>query len=302
MLWQNPNRIFSAALLISATALYAGAGVLTTESIALPYGPGNSLAAPAYDEVINTSPLSTWGEKGAEGVEGSQSIYPNGSGGYVNNPASILALKFNVGSLTDSLNSTYGAGNWTISSPTLTFQYTYYANNPVFGAGAGTFETYWVANDSWQFSNAGSAGNSLGASKYVAGTDAAFAANATDLATWAGSDADLGSTTYNWLSPANNPNYSSWSTDKSLANQGMLTDNLSTASAFVTDILSASATSNPNVSLYLMPTSNTLGLCIFTGGGNVTPTLSFNVISVPEPAALATLLAALPVMAYRRRR
>lgn len=301
MFIENRNQLLMSAALIFAASVVAKADVLTTESFALPSGPGNSAAAQAYDEVINTSPLSTWGEKGAEGVEGSQSIYPSGST-YINNPASILALKFNIGSAIDSLNATYGKGNWSISSPTLTFQYTYYANNPVFGAGAGTFETYWVANDTWQWSNAGSAGNSLGAFNYVAGTDPAFAANATDLLTWAGSDADLGSTTYNWLSPTNNPNYTSWSTDKSGANQGMLTDNLSTAGAFVNDILDASASANPNVSLYLMPTADTLGLTIFTGGGTVTPTLSFNVITAPEPASIITLLTLLPVIGYRRRK
>lgn len=300
MFLPNRNRLIIASILTIAMAGSARATVLMSESFSLPYGPGNADAAQTYDEVINTSPLSTWGEKGAEGVEGSQSIYPSG-GGYVNNPASILALKFNIGATIDALNSSYGAGNWTIASPQLTFQYTYYANNPVFGGGAGSFETYWVANDTWQWSNAGSAGNSLGASKYVAGTDPAFASDAAGLLAWAGSDADLGSTTYNWLSPADNPNYSSWSTDKTGPNQGMLTDNLSTASGFVNDILSATASTNANVSLYLMANTDTLGLTIFTGGGNVTPELSFEVVSVPEPMG-AALLALMPVLRYRRRK
>jgi uncharacterized protein (TIGR03382 family) len=55
----------------------------------------------------------------------------------------------------------------------------------------------------------------------------------------------------------------------------------------VNDITSASASANPNVSFYLIPTSSTLGLTIFTGGGNVTPELTFNVVTVPEPALAA---------------
>ncbi len=120
-----------------AGARVARAGLLTTESLYLNVSPGSTSDNPYEDEVFNTSPnLSTWGEKGAIGLEGSSSIYPSGAT-YVNNPASILALKFPVGSIIDSLNSTYGAGNWTISNPAITFQYTYYANNAVFGAARG---------------------------------------------------------------------------------------------------------------------------------------------------------------------
>ena len=305
MMFQYSNRSFKnmfLAIAVSAGATAsAGAGVLTTESFFLPSGPGNSLAAPTTDMVVDTTPLTTWGEKGAVGLQGSQSIFTSNGTAFVNDPATIVTFKFNIGSIVDSLNTTYGKGNWTISSPTLTFQYTYYANNPVFGGGAGTFETYWIANDSWAFGNGAGSGNSLSDNDYVPGTDPAYATNATDLATWAGSEADLGSTTYNWLSPTNNPNYSSWSTAKSGPNQGMIADTLALNSSFVGDITSATGASDPNVSLYLIPTSDTLGLTIFTGGGNVTPELSFNVISAPEPT-VAALLAFVPLLVSRRRK
>ncbi|HEY2589192.1 MAG TPA: hypothetical protein VGI81_25840 [Tepidisphaeraceae bacterium] len=287
--------------LCAAAALPARATLLTTESFSLPYGPGNPAAAPTQEMIVNTSPVSTWGEKGAVGLQGAQAI--NGVGGtYVNTPASTVAFKFNIGSAIDSLNASYGAGNWTIANPKLTFQYTYYANNSIFGGGAGTFETYWVANDNWAFGNGGSAGNAYGSSKYVAGTDAVYATSAAALANWAGSEADLGSTTYNWLSPTANPNYTGWSTDKTGPNQGMLTANLTADPLLVGDIAAASAASDPNVSLYLMPTSDTLGLTIFTGGGNVTPELSFDVVSTPEPAAMGLVVVALVPLLRRRRR
>jgi hypothetical protein len=236
--------------------------------------------------VVNTSPLTTWGEKGAVGLQGSQSIFPSGNS-YVNTPASTVAFKFNIGATVDSLNATYGTGNWTITSLALTVEYTYYANNTIFGGGAGSFETYWVANDSWAFGNGSASGNTYGDNNYVSGTDPVYATTAAGLLTWAGSEADLGSTTYNWLSPTNNPNYTSWSTAKSGPNQGMLTDSLTADPSLVNDITSASASANPNVSFYLIPTSSTLGLTIFTGGGNVTPELTFNVVTVPEPALAA---------------
>lgn len=286
----------------ACAALPASATLLTTESFSLPYGPGNAAAAPTQEMIVNTSPaVTTWGEKGAVGLQGSQAV--NGaSGSYVSTPAATVAFKFNIGSAVDALNATYGVGNWTIANPKLAFQYTYYANNSVFGGGAGSFETYWVANDNWAWGNGGSAGNTYGTSKFVAGTDAVYATSGAALASWAGSEADLGSTTYNWLSPANNPHYTSWSTDKSGFNQGMLTANLATDPLLVNDITGSSAASDPNVSLYLMPNDDTLGLTIFTGGGNATPTLSFDVVSTPEPAAVGLVALGLFPLLRRRRR
>jgi hypothetical protein len=287
----------------------AQGAVLTTESFFLPSGPGNAASAPYQDMVVNAPavpannpPLTTWGEKGAVGLQGSQSVFSPSTGVYVNTPASTVQFKFNVGSVVNSLNATYGAGNWTIAAPTLTMQYTYYANNPIFGGGAGSFETYWVANDSWAFGDGAASGNAYSDNDYVPGTDPAYATTAASLLSWAGSEADLGSTTYNWLSPANNPNFTSWSTDKTGPNEGMLTDNLIADPLLVNDITSATAASNPNVSFYLIPNSSTLGLAIFTGGGNVTPELSFQVVSVPEPASALTLALGGACALLRRRR
>jgi hypothetical protein len=297
-------RTLLVALAFSAgSAGSARAGLLTTESFFLPSGAGNPASAPYMDMLVNTSPSVTdWGVKGAIGLQGPSSQFYNGTS-YVNVPASTVAFKFNIGAAIDSLNAAYGAGNWTISSPALTVQYTYYANNNIFGGGAGSFETYYVANNNWAFGNGGSAGNSYGSSNYVSGTDPAYANSAATLLTWAGSQADLGSTTYNWLSPASNPNYTSWSTAKTGPNQGLLAANLYADPLLVGAITSASAAGNPNVSLYLTPDSSTLGLTIFTGGGNQTPELSFNVVSAPEPASIgmAGLFGTMALLLIRRR-
>jgi len=298
---------FLASLAISVAP--ACAGVLTSESFSLPIGPGNSSALPYMDEVVNTTPtqptptLATWGERGAIGLQGDESEFYNGSN-YVSEPPSIVAFKFNIGSTIDSLNATYGAGNWTIANPTITMQYTYYANNSIFGGGAGSFETYVVQNNSWYFSNSGngSAGSFYG---YVAGEDPAYATTPSTLLTWSDGQADLGSTTYNWLSPTDNPNYPGWITEKSGPNQGILTDSLTLDPLLISDVTSASAAANanPNVSFYMIPNDDTLGLTIFTGGGSVTPAFNFDVVSVvPEPASIAILAAAgIPLLRRRRR-
>jgi len=76
---------------------------------------------------------------------------------------------------------------------------------------------------------------------------------------------------------------------------------------FINDILSASATgANQAASLYLMATSNTLGMIIFTGGqGQALPSLSFDVVSaspVPLPAAVWLFGSALAGMGMVGRR
>jgi hypothetical protein len=304
MLYRNRKLLFgslaSSAAISALSAMPANATVLTTETFFLPSGPGNPASAPYMDMIVNTSPITTWAEKGAVGLQGSQAQFPSGNT-FVNTPASTVAIKFNIGSTIDSLNATYGAGKWSIASPKLTLQYTYYSNNNIFGGGAGSFETYWVANDTWAFGNGGASGNAYGDSNYVNGTDPAYATSAAALSTWSISQADLGLTTYNWLSPASNPNYSSWSTAKTGPNQGLLTDTLSTDPLLVNDVTSATSGSDPNLSLYLIPNSSTLGLTIFTGSGNQTPELSFDVVSVPEPT-LTCIAGIFCVPALRRRR
>jgi len=294
---------------LAACAMPALGGALATESFPLQTGPGVGPAA--LDEVVNTSTgLGTWGERGACGLQGNQSIYPSGSS-YVTQPPSVVAMKFNIGSTIDTLNTTYGAGNWTISNPKITLQYTYYANNSNFGAGAGTFETYVIQNNSWYFSNNGTGGPGL-FNGYTPGEDPIYAADPGTLATWSGGQADLGSTTYKWLSPPGvsvgpstvNPNYSSWSTDKTGVNQGLLTDTLANDPLLVSDVTGATAAANANVSFYMIPNDATLGICIFTGGGTSEPTLNFEVDGVPEPSsiALAGLCAGAALLRRRRAR
>ena len=253
----------------SALAAAASAQVLTTESFAISSGAGGSGGAQTSDMIFSDGTSWSGGAVGLQGASG----FNNLSG---HTAAANVSFKYNLGATVDSLNNTYGAGNWTVANTKLTFQYTLYANNSRFNAGAGGFNIYWVGNDNWTQGTA----------------NPAYATSESALAAWAGSDALLGSEYYNWTTPSYTGTYadlgtSAWVTDKTGARQSTLSYGLGLDSSFVSDILSASASSDPNLSLYLMPTSDSLGLCIFTGGGGSLPTLTFDVVAAPEPSAMA---------------
>ena len=272
-------------ILAGATALAttAPAQVLTTESFSISSGAGGSGGAQTSDMILSDG--TSW-SGGAVGVQGASGF--NNLGGHT--AAADVTFKYNLGARVDSLNATYGAGNWTIANPQLTFQYTLYANNSRFNAGAGSLNIYWVGNDNWTQGTA----------------NPAYATSAATLAAWAGSDALLTTEFYNWTTPGYTGSYAdlgtgAWVTDKTGIRQSTLSYGLSLDSSFVSDITSASASSDPNLSLYLMPTSDSLGLCIFTGGGTTLPTLTFNVVAVPEPSAMAMMLSSLlGLVAIRR--
>lgn len=212
---------------------------------------------------------------GAIGLQGNNTVKYGGGSPPL---AGSVALKFNIGSLVDTWNAAYGAGNWSVSNIKLTFQYTLYANNTTFGAGAGTFDIYWVNNDSW------GTGSPI------------FAANGTTLSQWSTGQSLVASEYYSWSTPGytgtvSDLGTSAWATDKSGNRQANMICDLAATSAMMTDILGASSSANSSLSLYLLATEDTTGLTIFNGGGTITPTLSFEVVSVPEPgcATLALL-------------
>lgn len=254
-----------AAVIASLLAGTAQAALLTQASVSIQNSGGlGGAGASTSDMIFDRYSSDGWGwAGGAGGVQGSQAITNTGG---TTVPANEI-FKFNVGATIDSLNATYGAGNWTIDNPTLTFASSYAVqNNSRFGRGAGSFDIYWVGNDNWAQSRGTETDRQL---------NPVYATNAAELAPWAGSQSLLGSEFF--------------------SNSGTGYVNLSYSLAenlpFLNDILSASATgANQAASLYLMATSSTLGMIIFTGGqGQALPTLSFDVISaspVPVPAAV----------------
>ncbi len=123
----------------------------------------------------------------------------------------------------------------------------------------------------------------------------AYATSSSDLSSWSGGQALLGSEYYNWSTPSYQGTTADlgkavWTTDKTGTRQSILSYNLSASTDFLTDILTATGSGDANVSFYLMSTSDSLGLTIFTGGGSSLPTLTFDVVSVPEPGVPAMVV------------
>lgn len=273
--------------LLAATFIgNVSAATLTHESISIVGSGGLGGAGSTASDMIfsSYSAVDGWGwAGGAGGVQGNLSKTNTGG----NALAANEAFSFNIGSIVDSLNTTYGAGNWNVANASLSFTSSYSVqNNSRFGIGSGTFDIYWMGNDDWAQSKGTPTDRQL---------NPVYASNATALQSWAGSTALLGSETF--TVPVGGSGYVS------------LSYSLASDSSFFADILSASATgTNKETSFYLMSTADTLGMIIFTGGqGQALPTLSFDVVSVtpvPEPESIAMLLAGLGVIGatVRRRR
>ncbi len=276
----------------------AQAALLGHESFTTASG-GGAAGGTANDEARNTNDMffangaASWAG-GAAGVQGGSSKNVLGK----STSAANITFGWLVGSRVDALNLAYGAGNWTIANPTLTFQYTLYAANKRFNSGPGTFATYWVAKDTW----------------FQGTSDPVYTTDPNALLTWSGAQALLASTSYSWSTPSYTGTYADlgedvWDTDKSGPRQSTLTISLALTSELLQDILTASAAANDKVSFYLMGTSDTLGLCIFTGGsdseGGIRPTLSFDVVSaapVPIPPSMFLLASGFGGFAVFRRR
>jgi hypothetical protein len=256
-----------------ALASGAGATLLTSESFALPSSGGSQGSGVTTQDMVYQSYNSTdgWGWAGGQAaVQGSSAVH-----GTPPNTTSVIAaneaFKFNVGSAVDTLNSTYGVGNWTIANATLSFSSStggYEQVNSRFGHGSGSYDIYWVANDSWVQSK----GTLDPLDREL---NPVYASSSGALSDWAGSLALLASAYFSDTGSG----YIS------------VSDTLALDPLFVNDILTASASGDSNMSLYIMGMSDTIGMSIFTGGQNqAVPDLRFDVVDVAPVPIPGTIL------------
>lgn len=269
----------------------ARADLLTTYTMITANG-GGQTGAGAETNCMVMADGTTW-SGGAAGLQGSASYNPY----LTSSPlAANITFKFNTAAMISSLNATYGAGNWAIGGAHLSWTATYWANNSRFGGGAGTFNIYWVSNDNWNATS-----NDATPAPAYATSDAALSA-------WASSISLVNDrASYEWHDPSYYSGYNpapSWITYKTTDPWvPRLSYDLSLTDALLSDALAGN-----NVSFYLMATSDSLGMCIFTGGyssGTGTdnqPALSFDIVSVPEPAALSLLSAGVLTIGLARRK
>ena len=182
-------------------------------------------------------------------------------------------LQFNVTNAVNSFYSSLGAGQWAISSVTLTLT-AQTPNNNVFNLGSGTFQVDWIGNNSWQEGT---------------GTPA--------------------SPTTNGITYAQEPSILNPSVDESLgtfnyngATSGQVRLTFGLPSGFISEISTGGL-----VSFYMTATTNSTVGFTFNSRNFTTsadwPALDITAVAVPEPSTVALLgLSCMVLAAIGRRR
>jgi hypothetical protein len=182
-------------------------------------------------------------------------------------------LQFNVTNVVNSFNASFGAGQWAISSVTLTLT-AQSPNNTIFNFGTGTFQVNWIGNNSW-----------------LEGT---------------GTPA---SPTTNGITYAQEPSILNPSVDESLgtfnyngATSGQAKLNFGLPSGFTSEISTGGL-----VSFYMTATTNSTVGFTFNSRNFTTaadwPMLDITAVAVPEPTTAALLgLSCMSLAAIGRRR
>lgn len=215
---------------------------------------------------IATFPDSTFGASGALNVSGPAAV--NGVGEAQGKTDTWL--KFNTAAAVAQFDVTFGAGNWVLSSATLSLREVAQPNNPIFNRGVGQFEVLWIASDNWSAGPGGpgapgtATGNQIGYSYGLSILNGA-------------ADATLGT----------------------FSNAGTNTQQafgLGLAPAFTGDVAAGGA-----LTLYLTSVSPTVGFTFNSGDTSNAPQLRLEAVLIPEPATLGPACVAAALWVRRRR-
>jgi hypothetical protein len=239
--------MFKSVVCLAVFSCLAGSGNILAQSIVT-----NNPTQDAFVRSLN--PTSNYGAAGALSVSGSTATNSTGS----NNGLLDSFLQFNVSSDITAFNSTFGVGQWTISSITLGVT-AMAPNNPVFNYGSGTFAVNWMGNNSW-----------------TEGTGTPASPTSTGI-------------TYSQESSLLNSNV-----DQALgvfnyggATSGRMNMSLGLASGFTSEISTGSL-----VSLYMTAATNGVGFTFNSenfGTASARPSLIITAVAVPEPSTMVLL-------------
>jgi hypothetical protein len=219
--------------------------------------------------VRSAAPTNSYGAAGNLAVSGL--VATNASG--VQQGQFDSFLRFDSSTAVGQFNTTFGAGQWTITNVTLTLTELAAPANAVFNRGVGQFELRWIANDSWIEGN--------GTPMSPGTTGVKWNDKPTTLDS--GLDQTLG-------------------TFVNLGANGSITFTLDLPASFLNDVSAGGL-----VSLFMTaPTNSTVGFTVIskddTGGSSRWPTLSITAIPEPSTVALVGLSGLVLIVAHRRRR
>lgn len=103
-------------------------------------------STPVADTFVRSAaPTQNFGSMGALSVSGT--IATNAAG--VQQGAFDSFLRFDISTAATTFNTSFGVGNWTITSANLKLTEVGAPANSIFNRGVGSFEVQWIANDSW---------------------------------------------------------------------------------------------------------------------------------------------------------
>jgi hypothetical protein len=219
--------------------------------------------------VRSADPTHNYGGAGALSVSGT--IATNASG--VQEGSLDSFIRFDISSSFAQFNTTFGVGDWTISSAKLLLTETVAPPQAIFNRGVGQFEVRWIANSSW-----------------VEGTG------------------NPNTPTTNGIVYNDEPSVLNPSLDATLGTftnggtNGLDTFSLGTPSAFISDVSTGGL-----VDLYLTaPAGSTIGFTFNAhefGTASARPILQLTAVAIPEPATAALVgLSIAALVALRRAR